>query len=554
MSLRDCFNLKSCTDKVGPVGDPDSLAGVVARGTGCYPIRAPGCGPAQFTDRSKTAAYSAFLVSEALNRAGADVLVYRMLGVHEQNRMVDATGNGSAISGGDISGFPADRAFDGGPSEWRSSQRGSAVLESSFIGYDFGEIRTAKKHPVYSVEAGIRKDVGAVSIKQSVDPTKRVSSVRLERSENGTLWRGVEVFDLPDNDCVITLYVSRATAPSRYWRLRPTGFSGGSSDYWAVSQVSFYANFKATAIGNIQDPIFLENRDRDYSTIPVLLKGRYDVQDSQAELTALAIGSFSDTYTIQLSFASVVQQIGRPLVIGDLINLPGETQYSATMSPVLKWLEVTDVSWDSQGYAIDWKPTMLRVIASPAQATQETQDIFGNLAPTADSMGSLDKDDGNSPEWQDYANISQTILALSKDAAPERGTTVSSKFTKFSDDELKRAQEADIPVWKLSRVSTGPYVEDAFPPNDLPYTEGDGYPPNPVDGDYHRLTYTHLLPDIYPARLYRYSSKKRRWLLMEIDRRAQLDPTKPIEKSEIRSGSRIDAAMITDERPRADDY
>jgi hypothetical protein len=65
---------------------------------------------------------------------------------------------------------------------------------------------------------------------------------------------------------------------------------------------------------------------------------------------------------------------------------------------------------------------------------------------------------------------------------------------------------------------------DAMPPNGLPFTEGDAFPDNPKNGDYHRLSYTHVGKNI-PVRLYRYSSSKKQWIYLETDHRFRLRNT-----------------------------
>ena len=70
------------------------------------------------------------------------------------------------------------------------------------------------------------------------------------------------------------------------------------------------------------------------------------------------------------------------------------------------------------------------------------------------------------------------------------------------------------------------YGIDGMPPNGAPYTEGDTFPNNPVNGDYHRLTYTTIGTNI-PPRLHRYSEIKGFWIYLETDLRYKFKSTKP---------------------------
>ena len=84
-----------------------------------------------------------------------------------------------------------------------------------------------------------------------------------------------------------------------------------------------------------------------------------------------------------------------------------------------------------------------------------------------------------------------------------------------------------------------------MPPNGLPFTEGDALPPvnTASDGDYHRLTYE-TIDETIPARLYRYSSAKDRWIFMESDKRAKYKETRPRLQEFVQSDDATDAGKI----------
>jgi hypothetical protein len=90
------------------------------------------------------------------------------------------------------------------------------------------------------------------------------------------------------------------------------------------------------------------------------------------------------------------------------------------------------------------------------------------------------------------------------------------------------------------------YVEDALPPNNLPFERGNILPPitpTLVDSTYFRLEYTGLSKNI-PARLYRYKKAKGRWIHVETDRREQNNPTKPVLQEFLTSPTRIEESSI----------
>ena len=99
----------------------------------------PTCTPFQLTNESDCLAAS--LVNEHLTIGSAIVNVFKILGIYEQGKLFDLTNDGAGISNGEFAEFPAANAFDNLPTEWRSVQRGKAIENQSFIGYDFGPIK-----------------------------------------------------------------------------------------------------------------------------------------------------------------------------------------------------------------------------------------------------------------------------------------------------------------------------------------------------------------------------------------------------------------------------
>ena len=479
------------------------------------------CKPFQLSENTDECIIEDY-VEEALGIGGARLNFYKMLGVHEQGKLTDITGSGTAISGGDATNFPAENAFDQYVTAWRSLQTGSGVTASSYIGYDFGIIRLNNLRTRYGEEKDETRDVALIKIKQLSDSTKRVTKVRVERSQDGSKWYGVDIVSLPDCDKLVTVGFKRSV-PSRYWRLRPVAFNGGDTDYWSVVALELH-DYEETQVSNIQDRLFLENRNRDYQTPAITIKGSYDLVDTQTELSRFGIELPSQTFFITVSFQACVRLLGRPPVIGDIIELPSETQYSSTLEPVKKYMEVTDVGWSTEGYTPGWKPTLLRLIAQPMLASQETQDIFGDLVGQVDSSGLFDEDDGNHPIYQDYSDIGQTIeeQAVQENATPQRGDDAGNQIQQFTEEQVQAATDIGISISKIGLNPLGVYVEDALPPNGEDFTMGDTFPSSPSDGVYHRLTYSGLAEDV-PDRLYRFSNAKGRWVYLETDRRHEFD-------------------------------
>lgn len=499
------------------------------------------CRPWDLTQQPKTNCLADSYIQETLNIAGAQVNVHKLLGVHEQTRLVDLTGNGTPLSGGDSVGYPAANAFTTATTEWHSRQSGLDLIQYGYIGYDFGVIKTPIGRPRYGVEANIYQEITTIKIKQSANASSRVLKARVERSDNGTQWYGVAIVNLPNNDQLNTIQFKQSS-PSRYWRLRPLEFTGGDCDTWGIQALELY-DYALTNPSNIQDKILLENRDRDYNQSPILLKGFYELVQANTDLRRFGI-EMEASYSIRVNFNTCVAILGRPVIIGDILELPSETQYTPDLRAVKRYLEVTDVTWDPSSYTPGWMPTMMLLTALPALASQETQDIFGDLAAKVDTSGLFDNNDGNHPKWQDNSNITQAIKTKALQDVPEKGSEGSNSIREFEQSELDAAVAAKIPhMSKYGFNRTGLYVEDAMPQNGAPYTEGPTLPTSPNDGEYHRLTYVGLAKDV-PARLYRYSVAKSRWVYLETDRRKEFNGQSAILEEYMTSPNKMPARDI----------
>jgi len=473
--------------------------------------------------------YQNDLIDESLQIAGAPINVYKLLGVHEQGKLVDLTDKGEAISGGDVSCFPSSNAFFNSVKQWRSFHRGSLVVSNSYIGYDFGPIKLSNGRERYGIETEIRYQITTIVIKQGSNSVNRATKVRIERSDNGVDWFGVAIVMLLDDDQENQISFKQS-APARYWRLRPIEFNGGIGDYWSVISLKLM-DYNETDITDIQDLILLENRDRDYSKKPVNMKAYYDILDVQSEITRFGLELPSQIYFMDVHFLRCVAMIGRPMVIGDIIEMPSEVQYSPSLEPILKFMEITDVGWSPNSFTVAWKPTLLRLVLQPAMASQETQDVFGDLAYDVDPTGLFDID---TDKYQSLFDSDATIAATADSQVPEEGEDIAEiaeiPNEQVPQGQIDKAAAAGIDMTKLNVNPKGLYVEDGIPPNGIEYTEADDFPATPSNGDYHRLTYIGFAEDI-PPRLYRWSITKNRWIYLETDRRFEFNHQKTtIEK------------------------
>jgi hypothetical protein len=501
------------------------------------------CGPNTDFDlsKSKDILYQDKLVEEALNIGGATVNVFKLLGIHEQGQLIDLTGNGHPISGGDGQDWPASSAFSTTScTNWRSEQKGQDVIRSGYIGYDFGPVYNHEDdRNVYGVETYEHKHIATMVIQQGPAQKNRATKVRIERSLYGDKWLGVDIVELPD-DGEVNMIHFKGSAASRFWRIRPIEFNGvETNSNWEVVQLQLM-DYDKTSLYNIQDDMgFLESRDRDYAHESVEIKGSYDLLDIQTDVGMFGAMPGQQNLFLMVSFSQCVRRLGRPPVIGDILEIPSEAQWSHDLQRVKKYMEITDVAWSTEGYTPGWQPTTLRLVIEPMLSSQETLDIIGDIKQP-DDIGFLDIDD---EEYTDLTDVADRVQSKADIHVQERGTD-QYEVAAIEEEVIQEYANQGIDVRKLSSNQRNLYIEDGLPPNGEPYTEGTKFPENPQDRDYHRLTYNSDLK--IPARLFRYSTIKNKWIFCEADRREQYNTLKPSLQNKITSKNAVDVNKVTD--------
>jgi hypothetical protein len=494
----------------------------------------------QLANTTKDTALMDDLSNEALSIAGADINVFKLLGVHEQGLMVDLAGSGIAISGGTAQGRSASEAFYNNEAckPWRSIQKGKLdIITNAFIGYNFGVPKLNNGRNRYGPNVDVMQHITTIKLKHGDNPLRRALKMRVERSDDGIKWFGVDIITTLDTSDIQTVNFKQS-ALARYWRLRPITFTGTDNDFWEISSIQLI-DWKQTDVFNVQDDYgWIENRDRDYANTSIKIKGHYDIFNQETDLTLIGF-NVNGSYYITANFNAVVSLLGRPIIIGDVLELPSEAQYDPNMNKILKYLEVTDVAWSAEGYTPGWQPTLVRIKAEPMIAKQETMDIVGDFAGAIDKSGLFDVDKS---KYSKIGDTSTQVLNAARRDAPLHGADTA-EYKTFEQEEIDYYASHNIDVKPLSNNQNALYVEDAIPPNGKPYTEGPQFPPSPKNNDYHRLTYVGLAENV-PARLHRYSKSKGRWVYLETDRRAEFNPLRPSSDKLINSVNSISMRNI----------
>lgn len=536
---------------------------------------------------------------ENLEISGVPLRVFKLLGVHEQGRLVDVVGDGSPMNN-------SANAFTDNISTWVSRENGIGVLTTpSWIGYDFGFRKTSYGATAYENEQPNAQSVTSLRIIQP-SSGRRALQIRVERSDGGfstseekirftgsgngrivgliigqkpqsgmlmlvatnantfqvffqgdkaftvgvakvgerfvcnicaftitagtnnfvagdmfsipveMKWIRADVVNLPNVQDSSIVRINK-TKPSRYWRIVPTSFSGVSTNSpWEVSELELY-DYESTRLDDVQDTLFMENRDRDYAKTAIELKVAYTAFDTVTNFNKFGF-DMGDTFNFTTTFAGMVKAIGRPIVVGDIVEVPSEMQYDHNLKPVRKFLEVVDTGWDASGRTTSWRPIIFKFQATPFMPSQEHRDILGTVDSQLYKIDDSDFFNGSRNQIQTGPLVAQEInVQEAETAVPEKGANIT---------ELASGLNPHIPSIN-TYDGTANYVEDGMPPDGLPYGEGFKLPEvsTSKDGEYFRLYYEPQL-NISP-RLYKFSLSKGKWIYMETDRRRETTSHKP---------------------------
>jgi len=277
---------------------------------------------------------------------------------------------------------------------------------------------------------------------------------------------------------------------------------------------------------NIEDLLFLENRDRKYDTSVYTMRGIYQTADIDFDLSQFGLFLSNDTIFMTFHLNDMVDILGRKLMNGDVLELQHLTDYHSldTSVPVAlkRFYVVTDAARSSEGYSPTWWPHLWRVKLGPLVDSQEYSDITKTLTispdsntPLAEILSTYDKN----------LSINAATLAAAEAFTPAAGYDTDHLYTVpvKEDNSLGNPETLINPDSTVNtiidtpdKVITGYLSESLGAPNGLPVTTGIAFPDSPDVGDYV------LRLDYLPNRLFRFDGK--RWVKVEDKTRENYTP------------------------------
>lgn len=131
---------------------------------------------------------------------------------------------------------------------------------------------------------------------------------------------------------------------------------------------------------NIQDLLFLENRDRKYDDSIYRLRGHYNVQNLDFDLSQFGLFLNNDVIFVTIHYNDMINIVGRKLIVGDVIEMPHLTDYHPLNEDIptslRRYYQITDGNFASEGFSNTWYPHLWRIKCEPLVDSQEFSSIL----------------------------------------------------------------------------------------------------------------------------------------------------------------------------------
>ena len=328
-----------------------------------------------------------------------------------------------------------------------------------------------------------------------------------------------------------------------------------------------YQNIDVT---NIQDLLFLENRDRKYDFEIYRIRGLYNVQNIDFNLSQFGLFIDNDTIYMTVHINDFINYIGRKPISGDVLELPHlKDEFSLGNMDISlpRYFVIEDVGRASEGFSPTWYPHLYRLKLKKISANQQFDDILnvpsgtdvdrfvGDYDPTVTYQPNdiiryngilytvTETTTGNTPPNLGYftlytgntlegilstrakeLQINDAILEQAEADAPLSGYETRQFYTLAVDPItgeplLQQTDTTELLAsnssYSVNETNTRPkksgyagyLVGDGFPSNGFDFGHGIQFPVNPGVDDYFLRT------DFMPNRLFRFDGFK--WIKIE---------------------------------------
>jgi hypothetical protein len=300
-------------------------------------------------------------------------------------------------------------------------------------------------------------------------------------------------------------------------------------------------HYDAVKETNIQDLLFLENRDRKYDPDVYTMRAVYNVQDIDFDLSQFGLFLSNDTLFMTIHINSSVKTIGRKIMSGDVVELPhlsDEYALNDYDTALKRFYVVEDVNRAAEGFSQTWYPHLYRLKLKQIYDGQEYKEILD--LPASENSSSTLRDVLSTYETE--MQINRAVVAQAEADSPKSGFDISHYYTVATNPDgsvaLQTADQDDVDASGINvtadEVTDRPDREGytgylvgtgSEAPNGAPFGFGIAFPSNNYNGDFFLRT------DFLPNRMFKYDGN--RWVKQNDDVRMTLSNT--LEKQTLKS-------------------
>ena len=405
--------------------------------------------------------------------------------------------------------------------------------------YKFFDQRISEMFTIGGTDVNIHKYLGPQDLSTSV-------STSTAQSVAGNVLTFATTANINVNDYVAGPYIPKKTKVVAKTTTTVTLSANSTAPIGSGEVIKFNPDtppFLTDSVTNIQDLLFLENRDRKYDTSVYTLRTIYRINDNDFDLTQFGLFLTGDTIFMVFHLNDMIETFGRKIIVGDVMELPHLKDFypldEGLQAALKRYYVVQDATRASEGFAPTWYPHLWRVKLAPLVDSQEYKDILNKL-PAGDTNGDGFIDDRDKTLGEligtidKFLDINDAIIQRAEDELPYSGYDTSTLYVApvngngypgnpagfDASETLEDASESvtdttsqtDTPSAKIQGYLTG----DGLPPNGSTVAAGITFPSPSNVGDFY------LRVDYLPNRLFRYDGK--RWVKIEDAVRTNLTP------------------------------
>jgi len=271
--------------------------------------------------------------------------------------------------------------------------------------------------------------------------------------------------------------------------------------------------YSSVTTTNIQDMLLLENRDRHYDPEIYRIRGYYNVQNIDFNLSQFGMFIDNDTLYMTVHINDFINYVGRKPISGDVLELPHLKDDFALNDfdfSLPRYYVIEDVGRASEGFSATWYPHLYRLRTTKMTDSQQFAEILDlpageNTSVTIRDLIStrareleindavINQADADAP-FSGYETRQFYTLAIDSTGSPII-ETASDTIMDASNSSFLASENNGRPV---RSGYTGYLVGDGFPVNGYYFGTGIQFPDNAVTDDFFLRT------DFLPNRLFRF--------------------------------------------------